>query len=271
MSKFLISTIQLSAGPYKMTNLSKAEHLIKAAKQNTNSALPHVICLPEVFNFRSSEAAENNLAAEEIPCGPTFNWASALASELNIWLIAGSILEKDPNFTNPFNSCFVINPQGKLEAKYRKINLFKLHLENAPELCEPRYREAGDELVSFEIEGHKVGLAICFDLRFPEIFRQDCEIFFLPSAFTYKTGQAHWEILCKARAIENQCFLVAANQSLKANCWGHSLVIGPWGEILASLENEEEGFVTCEIDFEELKKIRQKLPLKKALIKSFTK
>ena len=184
---------------------------------------------------------------------------------MGIWLIAGSILEKDPNGGNPFNTCFVINPKGELIAKYRKINLFQLHLENAPELCEPLYRQAGNQLCSFEIEGHKVGLAICFDLRFPEIFTtytsQNCELIFLPAAFTYKTGMAHWEILCKARAIENQCFFVAANQSVQANCWGHSLILSPWGETLKSLKDEEEGFISCQIDLYEVQKVRQRLPL----------
>jgi predicted amidohydrolase len=274
MVKIIVSAIQFSSGPYKMTNLNKAQHLIEAALKNKDFDLPHLICLPEVFNFRSSEAMANNSAAEDIPGGHTFNWASQLAKELKIWLIAGSILEKDSNFSNPFNTCFVVNPEGKLIARYRKINLFQLYLDNSSdatqntlELCEPRYRQAGKELISFEIAGHKIGLAICFDLRFPEVFvayrQQGCELIILPAAFTYKTGQAHWETLCKARAIENQSFFVAANQSIEANCWGHSLILGPWGETLASMAEEQEGFIQAEIDFEEVKKVRERLPLRR--------
>jgi predicted amidohydrolase len=267
MTKLYTTAIQLCSGDLKMTNLNKAEHLITEACQKTihSAEIPHLVCLPEVFNFRSSSAEEGYLAAEEIPGGPTFNWACQIARKLNIWLLAGSILEKAPGEEKPYNTCFVVNPQGELVAKYRKINLFKLQLENAPELCEPKYRQAGKKLVSFQINDLKVGLAICFDLRFPEIFagyrKQGCELIVLPSAFTYKTGQAHWEILCKARAIENQNFVIAPNQSTEANCWGHSCILSPWGEVINGLDEENEGFVSAELDFTEVKKIRERLPI----------
>jgi deaminated glutathione amidase len=266
MSKISLSVVQFSAGAYKMTNLNKAEQLIKEAVLAAGSSLPHLICLPEVFNFRSNSSEESQLAAEEIPNGSTVKWASALANKLNIWLVGGSILEKTWDQDKPYNTCFVINPAGELVAKYRKINLFKIQLEDAPELCEPRHRQAGKELITFDLEGHKVGLAICFDLRFPEVFAEyrklGCELLLLPSAFTYKTGQAHWEVLCKARAIETQSFFAAPNQSTQANCWGHSLILNPWGDILASLNEENEGFVSTELDFNEVKKVRERLPLR---------
>lgn len=275
IEEFFVSAIQLCAGPYKMTNLSVAEHLIKeaclAAEDAVKSAnLPHLVCLPEVFNLRAQSAEENNAAAEAIPGGHTFNWACQLASKLNIWLVAGSILEENPDSDKPFNTSFVISPAGELVAKYRKINLFRLAPDDnnqvqSSSLCEPNFRAAGHEQICFEAPWGKTGLAICFDLRFPELFvnyrKLDCNLVILPSAFTYKTGQAHWETLCKARAIENQMFFVAPNQSIEANCWGHSLIISPWGEVLATLSEEKEGFTQSKIDLKLLKKIREKLPM----------
>ncbi len=251
-----------------MTNLNKAEHLIKKAceKIKYREDFPHLVCLPEVFNYRSLSLEDNQASAEEIPGGPAFNWACQIAEKLKIWLVAGSILEKDPSSQKPFNTCFVISPEGKLITKYRKINLFKLQLENSPELCEPSYRAAGKDIVNFETPFGKVGLGICFDLRFPEIFakhRKDgCNIAILPSAFTYKTGQDHWDTLCKARAIETQMYFVAPNQSTDANCWGHSLIIDPWGEVLASLEGENEGYITTKINLSKVEEVRNRIPIK---------
>ncbi len=267
--KFIASAVQLCATAYKMTNLNLAEHLIekavKAKQEAFGEKTPHLICLPEVFNFRSSEAMENNLAAEEIPSGHTFNWACQLARKFQIYLIVGSILEKNEN--KPFNTSFAISPAGELLAKYRKINLFELKNPDSslPDLCEPKYRSKGDKITTFETPFAKIGLGICFDLRFPEVFReyrrQNCDLIVLPSAFTYKTGQAHWEILCKARAIENQIFFVAPNQSIKANCWGHSLIINAWGETLNELSEEPEGFINAEIDLSKMRQIREYLKI----------
>jgi deaminated glutathione amidase len=269
-NKFIASAIQLCATAYKMTNLNLAEHLIEQAiqqkKETFGEKIPHLICLPEVFNFRSSNAEENNLAAEEIPNGHTFNWACQLARKFKIHLIVGSILEK--NEQKPFNTSFALDNKGELLAKYRKINLFELKNpdSNLPDLCEPKYRSKGDQIISFETPFAKIGLGICFDLRFPEIFReyrrQNCDLIVLPSAFTYKTGQAHWEILCKARAIENQLFFIAPNQSINANCWGHSLIINAWGETLNELSEEPQGFINAEIDLDKMRQIREYLKLK---------
>lgn len=268
MKQFNLTLIQLCSGEYKMTNLSRAEDLIKQACHSSKikkTNLPHMVCLPEVFNFRSSSAEDNSKAAEEIPGGHAFNWASQIAKKHELWIVAGSILEVSENPSKPYNTSFVVNPAGELVTKYRKINLFKLNLENSPELCEPKYRSPGSELCTFETDFGKIGLAICFDLRFPEIFReyrkQGCELVLLPSAFTYKTGQAHWEVLCKARAIENQIFFGAINQSMDSNCWGRSMIISPWGDTLGTLSEQNFGFITETIDLDKVYEIRERLPI----------
>ena len=303
MNKVNVSLIQLCSDNDKKANLQKAQNLIEQAVakliQNDPDSLkiPHLICLPEVFNFRSTNQEENYLAAESIPDGETFAWAAKIAKNHNIWLIAGSILENPESFLSsaaqvskdttdleassepsipeafnevisnkPFNTSFALNPNGELIAKYRKINLFQLRGgEKNPELCEPLYRSAGLDKIYFDTPFGRIGLAICFDLRFPEIFsyyrKQNCDLIVLPSAFTYITGKDHWEILCRARAIENQVFLIAPNQSTNSKCWGQSMIVDPWGEILANLNQEAEGFITNQIDIEEVKKTREKLPI----------
>ncbi|HEY9885880.1 MAG TPA: carbon-nitrogen hydrolase family protein [Vampirovibrionales bacterium] len=270
-NSFILSLIQFSAGDNKEENLQKAEKLIRAAQvqklEKYGKEFEQLICLPEVFNFRSKGFQSNINAAEKIPAGKTYKWAKELAKELGVWLVAGSILEvSETNAQKPFNSCFVLNPQGQIVAKYRKINLFKLQLEDSPELSEPDYRSAGHKSICFETPFCRIGLAICFDLRFPKIFndlrRQNCELILLPSAFTYKTGKAHWETLCKARAIENQIFFAGINQTSDSNCWGHSMLINPWGEVLESMNDKEEDFRNIKISPEEVQAIREKLPMK---------
>jgi predicted amidohydrolase len=248
MNSINLTVIQLCSGQYKMTNLNQAEDLIqkacqrlqiKVASKANNEQLPHLLCLPEVFNFRCNNPEENSKAAEDIPNGITFKWASEICQKYKIWLVAGSILESSDDFDKPFNTSFAVSPQGELISKYRKINLFRLQLEDTPELCEPKFRKAGSEIANFETPFGKIGIAICFDLRFPEIFRQQrkegCKLVVLPSAFTYKTGQAHWEIL--------------------------SMIIDPWGQVKASLHEENAGFTTQEIDLDFVQQVQDRLPM----------
>jgi len=274
-TELLISVLQMCAGDCKADNLKEAENLILQAcstKAHQTKKHSHLLCLPEVFNMRAQTAEENNAAAENIPDGQTYHWAAEMAKRFACYLLAGSILERN-DIDKPFNTSFVIDPQGRLVAKYRKINLFQFTPDNdaqqSASLCEPKFRSAGNKPVFFDAPWGRTGLAICFDLRFPELFvnyrKHDCKLVLLPSAFTYTTGQVHWETLCKARAIENQLFFVAPNQSGKANCWGHSCVINPWGQVVAMLEEEDKAYLQCEIDFSEVEIVRRKIDMQKRL------
>jgi nitrilase len=268
--KLLVTVIQLCSANDKTANLKNAALLIEKAHQKAKTKYienyEHLICLPEVFNYRSEEAEQNNQNAENLKDGQTVLWAKELAAQHQIWLVAGSILEINPHCRKPFNTSFVINPSGELVCSYRKINLFTLQEENSPQLNEQKYRSAGENIVTFDSPFGRVGLAICFDLRFPALFSRmrdlGCDLVVMPSAFTYKTGQAHWETLCRARAIENQIFFVAPNQSIEAKCWGHSLVYDSWGELLGTLNEEVEAFLTVEIDKSKLTQVRNYLPMR---------
>ncbi|MDX1917725.1 MAG: nitrilase-related carbon-nitrogen hydrolase [Candidatus Caenarcaniphilales bacterium] len=268
MPKLLISLIQFSSGEDKDNNLNKAESLVrKAVSESKDSGLNHLICLPEVFNFRSDDPDLNNRQAEKLNTGTTSFWAADLAKELNICLVAGSILEQNPISSKPFNTSMVFGPQGECLGIYRKINLFKLCSEDssAPSLNEPQFRSPGRDIFHFTFAGWQIGLAICFDLRFPKIFQryrqEGCELVLLPSAFTYKTGEAHWEILCRARAIENQIYIAAPNQTTAAKCWGNSLIVSPWGEVLQIMDSEGEGHISQILDVEFLNSVQQSLPM----------
>lgn len=276
-----IINIQYSAGLDKQANLGILNaYITDCCRTQYVEGIPNIICLPEVFNFYSftiqdsvdrHAAALNN--AEVIESGQTVTWASELAQQLNIYIIGGSILEINPDNTNkPFNTCFVVNPKGELIAKYRKINLFgikanKKNNTNDIEIIESKYRSYGHELCLIDIEGVKIGIAICFDLRFPEIFMAYCsmnaDIVVLPAAFLHATGQYHWEVLCRARAIENQMFFVGSNQGANANCFGHSLIVNPWGEILNKLNTENLGHIAQTLDITSIDNIRRHIPMER--------
>ncbi|AMO58647.1 hypothetical protein GZ77_17895 [Endozoicomonas montiporae] len=195
-------------------------------------------------------------------------WMADTARRHQAWLIGGSIPFQLDAAENSRASCFVFNPQGLLESRYDKIHLFDASVADKHRL----YREssdysAGSQPFVVDMGEAKIGLSICYDLRFPELFRKlvsaGANILTVPSAFTHATGQSHWEVLLRARAIENQCYVLAANQGgLHANkrqTWGHSMIISPWGEVLASA-NKDPGVLVAELDMKVLYDIRTKMP-----------
>ena len=261
MEKILSAAIQLNAGPDKKQNIENATKLIKKAAHRGAK----LITLPEVFNWRgSSKHTLDN--CEPIP-GPTSFRMSELASTLKIFLLCGSIIETNTEGSRPFNTSFLINPRGKIIACYRKIHLFKIHQRGKSTIDETRSYSSGDEVVTARIPFFRVGFTICYDLRFPELYRcladNGAGIIFVPSSFTYETGKAHWEILLRARAIENQVYIIAPNQCgkdpLGNSHYGHSMIVDPWGTVLGQGSNGEK-IIYGEIDINYLKKVRKKLP-----------
>jgi nitrilase len=258
----MVSTFDLD------NNFRQAAKLITQAAQKGAK----LIVLPEnCLMFSSSmflELTQDLNQQEKI-----FNFLSNQARNNDCYLVAGSIPVPAQEKAKVFSACIVFSPQGEELARYNKIHLFDVDVDDNI----GRYREsdtiqAGEQVVAFDIDGIKVGLAICYDLRFPELFRelskQGCDVFVLPSAFTYATGDMHWEVLLKARAIENQCFMLAANQggehlSAKGGIrktYGHSMIVGPQGEILASCGMGEDICVT-DLDCDFLKQVRKKMPV----------
>jgi len=253
----------MRAGPDPERNLETARQLVeRAAREGAE-----LVALPELFGWSGPSAAERD-NAETVP-GPTTELAADLARAHGIHIVVGSVLERstdDPE--RCFNTCAIVGPDGTLLAAYRKVHLFDVDIANGPTVAESRTRAAGSQTVCIDTALGRIGLAICYDLRFPELFRRladaGAEIVVMPSAFTAKTGAAHWMPLIRARAIENQCYFVAPNQhgatSHGFSSYGHSTIVDPWGEVLAEAGSEGPDIVTARLDADRLTRVRADLP-----------
>jgi predicted amidohydrolase len=254
------AAIQLNSNPEKDRNLEIAGSLVREAAAGG----AHLIVLPEKFNVLGSPA-DLHAGAEPIP-GPTTEWAGELCRELGVWLVAGSIVERVEGDDKLRNTSALVGPDGAIHATYRKIHLFDVEVGGVV------YRESdaeapGDEVVVSDVDGVELGMAVCYDLRFPELFRimavRGARIVSLPAAFTVPTGRAHWEILVRARAIENQVFVIAAGQIGRHppdhSSYGHSMIVDPWGAVLAQAP-DEVGFVAADLDLDAQRSVREKLP-----------
>lgn len=224
-----------------------------------------MMCLPENCNFFGSGVLA---AAQPIP-GPYINRYQALAREHNLWLSLGGFQEQVPNTSTKYhNSHVLISNQGDIAGVYRKLHLFDVRISDTNKYMESDGVQAGETIVPpIDTPIGKVGLSICYDVRFPELYRkltlQGAEVLLVPAAFLEKTGYAHWEPLLRARAIENQCYIVAVAQdgrhSPTRTSYGHSCVIDPWGAVIAQA-SEGERLLVAEIDLEYLREVRTKLP-----------
>lgn len=262
MRDFRASVIQFRSSPDRETSLARAADLVAAAASE-GAAL---VALPELFCWRGDQADEP-AAAEEIP-GPTSDFAAALARRLGIYFVAGSILERSKQAGKCHNTALLFGPTGDLLAKYRKIHMFDVAVDSAVTVSESRTRAAGDEPTCVETELGHIGLAVCYDVRFPELFRrlakQGAEIVVVPSAFTATTGAAHWHTLVRARAIENQFYVLAPNQfgptALGYSNYGHSLIVDPWGHVLAEGGDEGEEPLSADLRAARLAEVRRAIP-----------
>jgi deaminated glutathione amidase len=259
--KFTAAAIQMLASDDKAANLAEAGRWIRQAA----AAGAKLIALPEVFIWRGDKKSER-AAAEPVP-GPASEAMAGLARELGIYLLAGSILEEIPGSPKAFNTSLLFDPAGKLIATYRKIHLFDVDLENKVSARESDTRAFGETVVVAETELCTMGLSVCYDLRFAELYREltqrQAHLIFVPSAFTAYTGKAHWEPLLRARAIENQVYVIAPNQFGKNpksfETHGHSMIIDPWGQVLAVLP-DGPGFISAAVDLDYLGRVRRELP-----------
>lgn len=259
--KYLAAAVQMLATDDKAANLIEAEHWLRAAV----AAGARLVVLPEVFIWRGNKKMECEFA-EPIP-GPTSERLALLARELKIYLLGGSILETISGSNKCYNTSLLFDTEGNLRASYRKIHLFDVDLPNGVSLRESETRVHGGDIVVADTEIGTLGLSVCYDLRFPELYRgladKGAHVIAVPSAFTAFTGQAHWETLLRTRAIENQVYVIAADQFGKSpksfECHGHSMIVDPWGAIIAEL-TDGPGFLTAVIDYDQLAKIRAELP-----------
>jgi predicted amidohydrolase len=267
-----VAAVQLSSTADKAANLAVADRLTRAAAADG----ARLIVLPEKWTVIGS--GEQLREGAETLDGPAISWARATARELGVDLVAGSIAERRERLENPAslqskgeerlaNTSVHVDPGGEIKAVYRKVHMFDVEIDGRS-YNESELEQAGDEIVSSATDdGVELGLAICYDLRFPELFRilavRGARVIVLPSAFTLPTTRDHWETLLRARAIENQTFVIAANQVGPhpggQRSGGRSMVVDPWGVVLAQAA-DREGYALAECDLESQHEIRKRLP-----------
>lgn len=255
------AAVQMTSGEDKERNLEAAERLIREAAERG----ARLVALPELFNClgRKEQVVQ---AAEPVP-GPTSRRMSDLARRLRITLLAGSICERAEARQKVFNTSLLFDDSGNLLARYRKIHLFDVDLPGRVSYQESNWMAPGRDVVAAETDHGRLGLSICYDLRFPELYRslihQGCRILMVPSAFSLPTGRDHWEVLLRGRAIENQAYVIAPNQCGQhtpgfATC-GRSAIIDPWGVPLA-VAPDGEGVILARLDVRRQETIRRELP-----------
>jgi nitrilase len=258
-----VAAIQMTSGPDVAANLFEAGRLITQAAESGSK----LIVLPENFYMMPMKDTDRLHEAEQIGDGHIQNFLAEAARRHKVWLVGGTVPLTTENPEKCRSACLVFNSEGERVARYDKIHLFDVELNNSEAYTESATIEAGDKVVVVDTPFGRMGLAICYDLRFPELFRQlsdkGAQILVVPSSFTALTGSVHWEVLVRARAIENQAYVLAAAQGgFHANgreTYGDSMIVDPWGRVSNRL-SRGPGVVLSEIDLDLLAGIRKNLP-----------
>lgn len=253
--------VQLNSTEDTDRNLERADRLVREAAARG----AELVVLPEKWSVLGS-GEQLSAGAQELD-GPAVSWARATARELGIDLVAGSIVERAPGRDKTFNTSVHVGTDGEPRAVYRKLHMFDVEVDGM-EYNESAHEQPGEEIVVSELaDGTKLGLSVCYDIRFPELYRllalQGAEVVSVPSAFTLATTRDHWEVLLRARAVENQCFVVAPNQigvhPGGYRSGGRSMIVDPWGLVLASAPDLET-VIVAELDGAVLRDVRRRLP-----------
>ncbi|RKD27542.1 Predicted amidohydrolase [Caminicella sporogenes DSM 14501] len=262
MSKVKFAICQMQVINSKEANLKKAEDMIrKASYEGADIAV-----LPEMFNCPYDNNFFSDYAEEYL--GKTTKLLSNLAKELEIYIVGGSIPEREKS--RIFNTSYIFNKNGELIGRHRKIHLFDVDVDGGITFKESDTFSFGQDITVIETEFCKIGVAICYDMRFPELMRlmtlKGAKVIIVPAAFNMTTGPAHWHALAKIRAVDNQVYFIAASPSRNYNlsyiAYGHSLIVDPWGEVVAKAD-ERETVIIKEVDLHRVNKIREELPLLK--------
>ena len=258
-----VAAIQMVSGNRVDANLQRADALLaEAARRGARLAV-----LPEYFCWIGRDPAQRAALREAPGRGVIQDFLADCARRHGLWLAGGSLPLASAEPQRDFNSALVFDPQGGLRARYDKIHLFAFD-HGDEHYAEADAIAAGSQPVGFDCEGLRIGMSICYDLRFPELYRglsrpRPCAAFLVPAAFTHTTGSQHWEVLLRARAIENLAYVVASAQGGwhegGRRTWGHSMIVGPWGEVLDCLD-EGEGVVCAAIDPDRIAACRSSLP-----------
>lgn len=255
--KYLVAACQMDSQDDKQENLRIAGEMI--AENAAKGA--RIIAFPETMNFMGKGYRHQ---AEPVP-GPTTDFFCEEAKKHHVWIVSGSFPEVQEN-GKPYNTLTLVDPEGKIRCRYRKLHMFDVEVDNTPSYKESDHNTAGNEIVLADTELGRLGFAICYDLRFGEMFRimalQGAQVIFLPASFTMNTGKDHWETLLRARAIENGVYIVAPDQMGKKTnmlAYGKSMIIDPWGDVIARA-SDRTGSILAEIDLDYLEKVRQQIP-----------
>ncbi len=261
MERFSVTLVQMAVGPDREANHARAEEEVRRAA----AAGARLVVLPEMFSC-PYEADRFHELAEPLPDGPSGRLCSRLARELGIHLVGGSIPEREGD--RVWNTATLWDPEGRMVLRHRKVHLFDVDIPGGIRFTESAVLAPGNEISVARTSLGTIGLAVCYDLRFPELFRamalRGAELVVLPGAFNTTTGPAHWEVLNRARAIENTMFIASCSPAPHPRgtypAWGHSMVVDPWGTVLAAAGREETS-VGAELDPDRLAEVRRALPV----------
>jgi nitrilase len=263
-----VSLIQVNSQSNKAANIVAARELMERAISEEH---PDLLVLPETFDFVGGTSAEKLRAAESVPGGPAYTMCQEVAHTHSVFIHAGSVSERVPSEDKVHNTTVVFNRSGQEIARYRKIHLFDVVTPGGQEYKESTTVKPGSTVVTYDLEGVTVGCSICYDVRFPELFqalvRKGAQIIAVPACFTLQTGKDHWEVLCRARAIETQTYILAAAQwgshtqgDQIRHSYGHSLIADPWGHVIG-MASDGVGIVTARIDPARIARVRQDFPI----------
>lgn len=261
-----VATAQMTSVNDLAANFATCSRLVKEAV----NAGAKLLCLPENFSFVGSKPGESLTVAEPLD-GPIMEKYRSLARDSSIWLSLGGFQEKGSDDSHLRNTHVLIDDAGNIRGKYSKMHLFDVDVPGGAVYKESSFTEAGEEIVAVDSPLGRLGLTVCYDLRFPEIYQQlrferGAQVLLVPAAFTKPTGEAHWEILLRARAIETQCYVIAAAQGGKHShdreSYGDSMIIDPWGVVVGRLSDRvSTGVAVADVDFSAIDSIRKKMPI----------
>jgi predicted amidohydrolase len=260
-----VAIVQLNSQEDIVQNLARVRHWVAQAA----AAGAKLVTLPENFAFMGEEAKKRELAERldgAFP-GPILSGLAEAATKYGVWILGGGMPEKSDDLARPYNTSVLVDPTGAIAATYRKVHLFDVSLPDGTSYRESVATSSGSEPITAEVLGVRVGLSICYDVRFPEFYRrlvdQGARVVTVPAAFTLTTGKDHWKVLLRARAIENGVYVVAPAQHGKhtrgRQTYGKAVVVDPWGEVIAQC-SEGEGFATARLDFEYQDRVRAAVP-----------
>jgi predicted amidohydrolase len=261
MRTLRVALVQLEARGDVEANIARATALAREAATGSD-----LVVLPEYLQYRGT-ADGWRASARPVP-GPTTDPFTTVAREAGCWILAGTRAEASGDPLRPHNTAVVIDPSGAIAARYRKVHLFDVHVVDGPQTTESAKVTAGDGLVAVDLAGTRLGLSVCYDLRFPEVYRAlalaGAEVLAVPADFSARTGRDHWEVLLRARAIESGAWVVAAGSCGNGGpgaipAWGHSMVVDPWGRVVAQA-GDDETIVRAELDLDQVAAVRRQIP-----------